>query len=396
MTDQTQTWLAELERRLDDLAARGRHRQLRTVTALPAHRIQVGDRNYLNLASNDYLGLGGDLGLHQEFAQALATEKRLEHVCFTASASRLLGGEHAALAALEALLTEAYGQHRSALVFNSGYHANIGILPALTGRDDLILSDRLVHASLVDGIRLCRAKCMRYRHNDMDHLSDLLARHGNKAKRIYIVTESLFSMDGDIANLRALVDLKQRYGAVLYVDEAHAVGVRGTQGLGLAEEQGLTDDIDILIGTFGKALASAGAYTIVAPPVRDYLINTARSLIFTTALPPVTVWWTIFVLRRALDASDRRSALNECIRVFRQALGGSETGSHIVPLVVGADSAATQLALRLREKGYWVPPIRPPTVPEGTARLRFSLGASMDPVELKTLAANVRSLKESM
>ena len=395
-SSQENSWLTELETDLNSLAARERKRQLRTVRALPSHQIQVGDRTYLNLASNDYLGLGGDLELHQEFAQTLAHAETLEQVCFTASASRLLGGEHPALAALENLLAEAYGHDRRALAFNSGYHANIGILPAVSGRDDLILSDRLVHASLVDGIRLCRARWSRYRHNDMEHLADLLAKGASKARRIFIVTESLFSMDGDTADLRALVDLKQRYGAVLYVDEAHAVGVRGAQGLGLAEEQGLLQHVDILVGTFGKALASAGAYAIVAPQLREYLVNTARSLIFTTALPPVTVRWTIHVLRKALKAVDRRKQLDECVGVFRQALGCTGPGSHIVPLMIGEDAATARLSQRLRDCGYWVPPIRPPTVPEGTARLRFSLGASMDPDQLKTLAAEALRLKESL
>ncbi len=328
--------------------------------------------------------------------RALASEETLERIAFTASASRLLSGEHPALAVLETLLEEAYGHDRRALAFNSGYHANIGILPALTSRSDLILSDRLVHASLVDGIRLCHASWSRYRHNDMNHLSDLLAKGASTARRIYLVTESLFSMDGDTADLQTLVDLKQRYGAILYVDEAHAVGVRGAQGLGLAEEQGLTGNVDILVGTFGKALASAGAYAIVAPPVREYLVNAARSLIFTTAMPPISVWWTIHVLRQALTAGDRRSQLKECIRVFRQALGCTGPGSHIVPLVVGEDFAAVQLSQRLREHGYWVPPIRPPTVPDGTARLRFSLGARMHIDQLTALAADALSLKETL
>ncbi len=396
MTDPTPSWLAEIASDLERLETRGRQRQLRTVSPHPAHRIQVDNRSYLNLASNDYLGFGSNLALHQEFAEALAGEQLLERVSFTASASRLLGGEHPALAALETLLAESYGANRRALVFNSGYHANIGILPALTGRDDWILSDRLVHASLIDGIRLSRAQWSRYRHNDMDHLRELLVKRSKNARRIFIVTESLFSMDGDAANLATLVDLKRQYGAILYVDEAHAVGVRGAQGLGLAEELKLDNEVDILVGTFGKALASAGAFAIVAPTVREYLINTVRSLIFTTALPPVTVWWTVFVLRRALDASDRRAQLRDSVHIFREALGAAGPGSHIVPLVVGEDHAAVLLSQRLRERGYWVPPIRPPTVPEGTARLRFSLGAMMNSRELVELATDTLKLKESM
>ncbi|MFW6170312.1 MAG: aminotransferase class I/II-fold pyridoxal phosphate-dependent enzyme [Planctomycetota bacterium] len=396
MNDDIERWLAELSKGLETLRAADRRRGLRTVTPLPAHRIRSGDRVYMNLASNDYLGLGCDVALHRAFARSLAAEDPLERIAFTASASRLLGGEHPAFETLERLLGEVYGHGRRALLFGSGYHANIGILPALVGREDLILSDRLVHASLVDGIRLCRAQSVRYRHNDMAHLSDLLAAKAHRARRVFIVTESLFSMDGDLVELRALVDLKRQYGAVLYLDEAHAVGVRGPRGLGLAAEQGLIDDVDILLGTFGKALASAGAYAIVAPPVREHLVNTARSLIFTTALPPVMIRWAIFALRNALEADERRARLGECARVFRQALGGDGVGTHIVPVVVGEDVVAGKLSLRLRERGYWVPPIRPPTVPEGTARLRFSLGADMNLEALGELATETLRLRKEL
>lgn len=396
MTDATQDWLTELGGGLEELSAADRRRSLRPVSVLPKHRVEVDDEVYLNLASNDYLGLGCDLVLHQQFARSLAGENALGRTGFTASASRLLGGEHAALSALERSLAEAYGLGRHALVFGSGYHANIGILPALTRRDDLILSDRLIHASLVDGIRLCRARWVRYRHNDMAHLSRLLERKSHESGRVFVVTESLFSMDGDFADLSALVDLKRRYGALLYVDEAHAVGVRGERGLGLAAELGLSDRVDILVGTFGKALASAGAYAIVAPAVREYLVNTARSLIFTTALPPVMIRWAEFALRKAWAAEERRARLRACSRRFRQALGVDPDGSHIVPLVVGQDCHAKALSEQLRQRGYWVPPIRPPTVPEGTARLRFSLGADMDPEHLERLAAETLQLRAQL
>ncbi|MFO7902346.1 MAG: aminotransferase class I/II-fold pyridoxal phosphate-dependent enzyme [Planctomycetota bacterium] len=396
MTHDIQRWLAELSEGLESLAAADRRRALRTVTALPAHRIRIGDRVYMNLASNDYLGLGSDVALQRAFARSLADEDALERMAFTASASRLLGGEHPAFESLERLLADVYGHGRRTLLFGSGYHANIGIPPALAGRGDLILSDRLVHASLVDGIRLSRAHSLRYRHNDMEHLSDLLAAKAHQAKRVFIVTESLFSMDGDLVELQALVDLKRQYGAVLYLDEAHAVGARGPQGLGLAAELDLIDHVDILVGTFGKALASAGAYAIVAPPAREHLVNTARSLIFTTALPPVMIRWAMFAFQEAIQADERRSRLSECTRVFRQALGGDGVGTHIVPLVVGEDLVARKLSQQLGERGYWVPPIRPPTVPEGTARLRFSLGADMDLDQLGQLATETLRLREGL
>jgi len=381
---------------LDSLRATGRLRSLHTVEPLPAHRVRAGGRCFLNLGSNDYLGFGCDTELHRAFHESLASGSSLAEMGMTASASRLLAGNHPAYADLEGLLESAYGPGRRALVLGSGYHANIGILPALAGRGDLILSDRLNHASLVDGIRLSRAQWVRYRHGDMEHLKALLAARGSAARRIFIVSESIFSMDGDRADLPALVALKREFNASLYVDEAHAVGVRGGSGLGLCEETGTLGDIDILVGTLGKALASVGAFVVSDATVHDYLVNTMRSLIFTTALPPAVVRWTRHVFERSLDAGERRAALSSNTALFRRELARrnlpSPGDTHIVPLLVGEDAAAVALSGRLKEHGYLAPPIRPPTVAEGTARLRFSMGALMEGAELLALAERIGRL----
>jgi len=378
---------------LDGLAAQGRLRSLRTSEPLPGHRIRLDDRTFLNLASNDYLGFGCDTDLHRAFLASLTPCDSLADIGLTASASRLLSGNHPAYAAAEALLESAYGPAKRALLLGSGYHANIGILPALAGRDDLILTDRLNHASLLDGIRLSRAPWVRYRHGDMDHLTELLKTRRSAARRVFIVTESIFSMDGDRADLPALARLKHAFDAILYVDEAHAVGVRGARGLGLCEETGTLADIDILIGTFGKALASTGAFVISDRVIHDLLVNAMRSLIFTTALPPLVVNWTRHVFARALDAADRRAALAANTARFRQELTfrnlPAPGDTHIVPLIVGSDKAAIALSERLKQDGYLAPPIRPPTVAEGTARLRFSLGARMNPADLTTLVERI-------
>ena len=385
-----QGWQDEWRQGLGDLEARGRLRRLRTMEPLAGHRVRIGDRCYLNLAANDYLGFGCDLELHRAFYESLAGSDSLAEMGFTASASRLMSGSHPAYAAMEELLESAYGSGKRALALNSGYHANIGILPALAARGDLILSDRLDHASLLDGIRLSRADWVRYRHGDMTHLKELLTARRAAARRAFIVTESIFGMDGDAADLRALVDLKRTFDAILYVDEAHAVGVRGPKGLGLCEEAGVLADVDVLVGTLGKALASVGAYVVCGEVIRDTLINEMRSLIFTTALPPVVLNWSCHVFRRALEAGDRRARLATNTARFREELarlnlaaGGS---THIVPVVVGEDKAAVALSEHLKQHGYLAPPIRPPTVAEGTARLRFSLGAGMDPAELAAVA----------
>lgn len=393
-----QAWHSEWQETLRDLDAKGRLRRLRTLEPLAGHRVRMEDHLYLNLASNDYLGFGCDVETHRDFYKSLAGSESLAEIGLTASASRLLGGEHPAYPALEGLLESAYGPDRRALVLSSGYHANIGILPALAERGDLIVSDRLNHASLLDGIRLSRADSIRYRHGDMEHLKELLTARRAAARRVFIVTESIFSMDGDRADLRTLVDLKREFDAILYVDEAHAVGVRGPKGLGLCEEAGVLADVDILVGTFGKALASVGAFVISDTTIHDTLINTMRSLIFTTALPPVVLNWSRYVFQRVLEAGDRRARLAANTASFRQELArrslaaGGDT--HIVPLIVGEDKAAVALSEHLKEHGFLAPPIRPPTVAEGTARLRFSLGAGMDASELLALAGHIAQGRE--
>lgn len=387
------TW----RKRLDALEAGDRLRSLRTREPLPRHRVEIEGCRVLNLGANDYLGLGGDRELHQAFYATLAERSSLAEMGLAASASRLLSGNHPAYAAMEGLLEDVYGPGRRALVLNSGYHANIGILPALVGRGDLILSDRLNHASLLDGIRLSRAKWIRYRHGDMEHLKALLAERRPAARRAFIVTESIFSMDGDRADLPTLVELKRAFNAHLYVDEAHAVGVRGPRGLGLCEETGTLADVDILVGTFGKALASLGAFVVSGTVVHDSLVNAMRPLIFTTALPPVVLNWSCHVFLRVLDAGGCRERLAANTALFRQELAHGNLpvpgDTHIVPLVVGTDQAAVALSERLMRHGFLAPPIRPPTVAEGTARVRFSIGARMDAAELLALARLVARLR---
>jgi len=298
----------------------------------------------------------------------------------TASASRLLTGNHAAYTLLEQDLSDLYSGGR-ALVFSSGYQANVGICSALAGKDDLFLADRLCHASLIDGIRLSGARLIRYRHLDYDHLETLLKKHRSSYRDAFIVSESVFSMDGDVADIGRLGRLKRQHEAMLMIDEAHAVGVSGASGLGVCEREGLIDEPDMLVGTFGKALASVGAFVITNEIIRDYLVNTARSLIFTTALPPAAVNWTRTTLARAVSMNREREHLAGLARQLRGSLvkAGIRTGggSQIVPVIVGDNEKACTLAEALREEGYLVFPIRPPTVPPGTARLRLSLTANM-------------------
>ena len=369
------------------LCALAREGNLRT---LPEVRhdgiwIEQDGRRMLNMSSNDYLGLASDATLQDEFWQSLPERDRL----LSASSSRLLTGNFDVHQELETLLAERFGRE-SALTFSSGYHLNTGILPAVADVHTLILADKLVHASLIDGIRLSSATCIRYRHQDYRQLQSLLEKHRTNFERMIIVTESVFSMDGDVAPLAELVELKKAFpNVMLYVDEAHAIGVRGKRGLGIAEEQGCLADIDFLCGTFGKALASVGAYVVCSRLMYDYLVNRMRTLIFTTALPPLNVAWTKFVFSRLDGWEDRRirlASMAEKVRgVVRQAGYPCPSESHIVPLVVGESEKTVLKAAEMQRKGFYVLPVRPPTVPAGTSRLRLSLTAALPEGEVERL-----------
>ena len=370
---------------LDQFKQQGNFRQF-TANQQQGKWITIQDRTMLNLASNDYLGLAADLNLREEFLDTLKIERAL----FSSSSSRLLTGNFAEYEQFENSLSIAFG--RAALLFNSGYHMNIGILPALCDSKTVILADKLVHASMIDGIRLSNAQYVRYRHNDLQHLEQLLQKYhqDEQVERIIVVTESIFSMDGDETDLAALAQLKQRFTkTMLYVDEAHAIGVRGEQGLGCAEQYGVLDQIDFLIGTFGKAIASVGGYIICDSIIRDYLINKMRPLIFSTALPPISMAWSDFIFNKVLSMQQQRQHLAEISQYLQQAViakgFSSPSSSHIIPVIVGESQAAIEKARYVQQQGFYAMPVRPPTVPQNSSRLRISLTSLVQKNELQQL-----------
>ncbi|ARB75798.1 TPA: 8-amino-7-oxononanoate synthase [Pasteurella multocida] len=382
------------QQQLADLKAQNQFRQLPQLI----HRgrfIQRGDNTMLNMSSNDYLGLANNEALRQAFF----TQYQDQLPALTSSSSRLLTGSFPIYDELESLMAQAFGRE-SALLFNSGYHANIGILPALADKKTLIVADKLVHASMIDGIRLAQCEFVRFRHHDYVHLEQILQKNDRTFKRIIVVTESVFSMDGDCADLTQLVALKQRYPQVMiYVDEAHAIGVLGEKGLGLAEQQGCINQIDILVGTFGKALGSMGAYVICDQVIRDYLVNKMRPLIFSTALPPFNVAWTHFVFQQLPHLQAERAHLAQLSQHLRQAIVDifqvpMPSESCIVPYILGDNELTVRTAQRLQQQGYYCLPIRPPTVPKGTSRIRFSLTADMQVAEVEQFIACLQELAE--
>jgi len=349
---------------------KGLLRSLRPSSLHKEGKIYIDGNEYVDFSSNDYLGLAAHPRLKE--ASIEATEK----FGASASASRRLSGDLDSHHELEHKLASLKGKE-SALVFNSGYQANVGIIGTLFRKEDAIFSDRLNHASIIDGILLSGAKLFRFKHNDLDHLESLLKSKRHKSREALIVTETIFSMDGDMSPISELVDLKEMYGCKIMVDEAHATGIFGRNGYGVVEEKKLANRIDLIMGTFSKALGSFGAYVACPEEIKNYLINSCRSFIYSTALPPSVIAANIASLELVGEEPFRRKTLLENAQYFRdnlQKAGFQKRGcSQIVPVIIGDSAETEKLSQGLRDRGYWILPIRPPTVPAGEARLRLSL-----------------------
>ncbi|MDN4594268.1 8-amino-7-oxononanoate synthase [Polycladomyces subterraneus] len=376
-------WEETLREQLARLEREGRLRSLVPVSRAVDPVLERDGRSLINLSSNNYLGLAN----HPELMEAAQKGARRGA---GATASRLIVGHDEETERLEQEIA-AFKETEAALVFGSGYTANMGVLSALLQRGDAVFSDKWNHASIIDGIRLSRATLFRYRHQDMDHLEAQLRQAEKKGiRRKLIVTDTVFSMDGDVACLHDLVALKERYDAALMVDEAHGGGVFGPYGEGVTHHMGLAGKVDLHMGTFSKAFGVVGAYVAGSRTWISYLVNTCRPFIYTTALPPVVIEMIRTSLRLVREAGDRRTALHRKATRFRNRLkalgfnvGPSET--QIVPLIVGDVHATVKLSQSLMESGVLAVPIRPPTVPEGTARLRFSLMATHTDEHLETV-----------
>ncbi|OXM15255.1 8-amino-7-oxononanoate synthase [Paenibacillus herberti] len=378
-----------IEKELQLLAADSLERYLNKsgpVAQSPGY-ISRGGRSMLNLSSNDYLGLTQHPAIIETMRQALLSEGA------GSGASRLVTGNRLPYDLLEGALTEWQGCQAS-LVFANGYMANVGVITALVGREDVVFSDRLNHASITDGIVLSRAEHVRYRHNDMDHLRVLLHKHRDKRRKL-IVTDAVFSMDGDQAPLHELVALKNEYEAMLMVDEAHSGGVYGLHGEGLCRQLGLQDEVDIHMGTFSKSFGMYGAYVCGSRMLIRWLVNKARPLIFSTALPPSVVAGTSKALALVQAEHWRRKKLNEASKLFRSSLFSSGFNiaagdSPIVPLILGNNDTALRFSAALEAEGITATAIRPPTVPVNTARIRFSLSAAHTDKDLADAVSKIR------
>lgn len=356
---------------LENLKRADNLRTLKETKTLQKYIIN-SNKQYINLSSNDYLGLS-DSDLQRQFIDTVDFNKSF---LMSNPASRLMTGNSTHYTQLERTIADLYGKE-SALVLSCGFMLNSGALPALVQPNDYIIADRLVHASLIDGIRLCECSFSRFRHNDIDHLRSLLTKTQCDGT-VYVVLESIYSMDGDCVPLEEIIKLKKEFGFKIYLDEAHAFGVHK---LGIAQRDGLLSEIDYLVVTMGKAAASTGAFIVLDALSREVLINRMRTLIFSTALPPISLMWSQFVVERIGSFDDRRAHLAELCELLSQAVeritGQACPKSHIIPIIVGDNGACMELAERFRENGFWVTAIRYPTVAKDSARLRVSLSASL-------------------
>jgi 8-amino-7-oxononanoate synthase len=376
---------AALEADLTALREADLERSLRTVRRLRGAEVELDGRSAIDFSSNDYLGLAADARLVDAAAHAA------REYGAGAGASRLISGNHPEHAALERSLADFFGTE-AALSFATGYAANTGIIPALAGRDDAVFSDALNHASLIDGCRLSRATIHVYPHGDVYALRALLARHRGAVRRALIVTDGMFSMDGDLAPLPEIVSLAREHDAWTYVDDAHAVGVLGARGRGTPELLGVEGEIDVLVGTLGKAFGAAGAYVVGSASVRQWLVNRARSFVFSTGPMPAQAAAARTAIAIAQAEPDRRQRVIENAWHLRAALrdrridGVGGVDAHIVPVRVGSAAATVHLGASLAARGLLVGAVRPPTVPDGTSRLRISLGAAHTPEHIERLA----------
>lgn len=373
---QNEEWIKEELRKLDssDLLRK-------LYPCLPYEgEIAIDGDSLINFSSNNYLNLS------QEESVIKSAQQHLEKYGTGSQASRLITGTFPIHEDLEKRLAE-FKNKEAALIFGSGFLTNVGVISALASRDDTVFADKLCHASIMDGIILSRAQLKRFKHNNVDHLEELLNSYSGKGKKI-VITESVFSMDGDIAPLKDICNIAQKYNAVVIVDEAHSTGIFGNCGNGLVNELGMKDSVNITMGTFSKAFGSYGGYVACSKDMKSYLVNKARSFIYTTSLPPAVIGSVIGALeylqshrelgKELLAKSDRfKSMLAEA------GLNVGNSGSQIIPVIVGENDKALSFANLLKERGIKVNAIRPPTVPAGTARLRFSITRKHSEDQLK-------------
>lgn len=375
-----------IDESLSELRAKGLER---TTSVYPqtSGRLQMEGRDYLNFASNDYLNLSG----HPRVLEC--ANRALVEFGGGATSSRLVSGTLPLHAELEQTIA-AHKGYDASLVFGTGYMANVGTITALVGRNDLVIADKLVHASMIDAVTLSRAELVRFKHNDVAHLELILEKRAGFEGRVLVMTESVFSMDGDLAPLREIAELSERFGVMLMVDEAHSTGIFGAGGVGLIAEQHLQPLVNVSMGTLSKAMGGYGGYVAVSKSLRAWLVHRARAFIYTTAPPPAQIGAALGAFEALKEDPSMGARLLENAAVFRAQLQSAglktlDSASQIVPVLIGENEKAVEVSQALRQRGIIASAIRPPTVPAGTARLRLSVTLAHSPADLAHAANQI-------
>ena len=367
---------------INKLKEQDNFRQIRNIKEKYGKNICVNGKEMLNFSSNDYLNLSTNRKLIEEFIEKY---KNNNEFIFSSTSSRLLTGTSSSYKKLEENIAKLFGKE-ACLLFNTGYQCNLGVVSSLVNRDDVIFSDKLNHASIIDGMRLSGTTFYRYKHLDYDNLENLLKKHRDKYKKAIIISESVFSMDGDIADIKKLVDLKQKYNCLLMIDEAHAFGIFGGSLAGISDRDDILDEVDIITATLGKSFASMGAFCTADKTIIDYLINKTNSFIFSTAIPSVNIMWSNFLIEEKFDIIlEKSKKLNILMANVHEYLKDNGK-TQIIPIIIGENNKTVKIAEELQSKGFFILPVRPPTVPVNTSRLRLSLTADITLEEFKAAA----------
>ncbi len=368
------------------LCEKDNFREIRDIDEKYGKYIVSEHKRMINFSSNDYLNLSTERQLINEFIDKYSGSNEF---IFSSASSRLLTGTSKVYKKLEYDIAKIFNKE-GCLLFNTGYQCNLGVVSSLVNRDDVIFSDKLNHASIIDGMLLSNTKFYRYKHLDYENLEELLKKYRKNYKKAVIISESVFSMDGDIADVKKLVELKKRYNAILMLDEAHAFGIFGKNLAGIASEENLSDDVDIITATLGKSFGSMGAFCVSCKTVIDYLINKADSFIFSTALPSVNVMWSDFLLSEKFDFVKAKSLkLNNLIKDAHSYLN-DKNRTQIIPVIIGENNKTIKIAQILQSKGFYILPVRPPTVPVNSSRLRLSLTSDIEFNEFTQVIDTVR------
>lgn len=365
--------MQKIKEELKLLEVNGQYRKIPSIQTKSDVKLIIDGVEYINFASNDYLGISTKKELKDEFLAQ-------NHSLMSSASARLLTGSSSEYTELESTVAKLFNKEKC-LIFNTGYQCNLGVISTLCQKGDIVFSDKLNHASIIDGMRLAEGDFIRYKHLDYEHLEKLLENKRKSYNRAIIISESVFSMDGDIADIDKLVELKNKYNCLLMIDEAHAFCACGESLSGISAGK----DVDIITATFGKAVGSFGAFCVANNDIINYLINKTRSFIFSTSIPPINIAWTNWLLTEKKDYLESQKTKLINISNHAKQIFNTSSNSHIIPITIGSNDDTLMIAEKLRSEGYYIPAIRPPTVPEGTSRLRLSLTADSKKEDIETV-----------